>query len=389
MTKDNDDDKKVKKGPWGSKTSKPKSTGSNDGQQSPEEDIADIEEFIKNAHSSFGGVFGNGGNYYQKGKPTGSGEGKGIISILFLIIVCLWLATGFYRVQPEENAVVLTFGKWTNTKDNPGLGYVLPWPIQEVRKVNVSYDRRVKIGYRDSNTSSKRQYFSRNNREGMTDVKSESIMLTGDENIVDIDFFVMWNISDAKNYLFEIRDPETTIKKVAESAMREVIGQSKIQSALTEGRAEIEGKARTLMQAMLDEYKSGVVVNNVQLLSVNPPETVVDAFDDVQRARADKERARNEGEAYRNDIVPKARGKAQQILQAAEAYKESVINKSKGDAGRFLSVYKAYKVAKDVTKKRLYLETMQEIMGKSKKFIIGSEKGNPILPYLPLEQIKK
>ena len=144
-------------------------------------------------------------------------------------------------------------------------------------------------------------------------------MLTGDENIVDIDFVVMWNISDAKNYLFEIRDPETTIKKVSESAMREVIGQSKIQSALTEGRAEIESKAKALMQQMLDEYKSGVVVNNVQLLSVDPPSPVVDAFDDVQRARADKERARNEGDAYRNDIVPKARGEAQKTLQGDEA----------------------------------------------------------------------
>jgi len=382
MTKDNDEDSKIKKGPWGSRKTEGKPR--EDKPNSPDEEIPDIEEFLRHAQSSFGGMFGNA---IPRKKPTNSHENRNMFLIFIIVVLGLWLSTGFYRVLPEENAIILTFGKWTNTRGEPGLGYTLPRPIQEVRKVNVAFDRRLEVGFRGGAFSNKK-VFSRNG-DSSTDVLMESIMLTGDENIVDIDFVVMWNISDARKYLFEIRDPETTIKKVAESAMREVIGQSKIQSALTEGRAEIEAKAKALMQQMLDDYKSGVVVNNVQMLKVDPPAPVVDAFDDVQRARADKERARNEGDAYRNDIVPKARGAAQKIIQDSEAYKEAVVNRAKGDAGRFISVYNAYKEAKDVTKKRLYLETMQEIMANSKKFIIGGDKNTPLLPYLPLEQLEK
>jgi len=391
MALGDDKDKNVKKGPWGEKKSSKNGSSEKDiwssqNKNSDDENFEDIEEILRHAQNSLGGMFDGKKNLRQKGSPTDSY--KGMIGIFILLATLLWLSSGFYRVLPEENAVVLTFGKWTNTRGEPGLGYTLPYPIQEVRKVNVAFDRRIEIGFRDQGGTTKNSFFSRT-PENMKDILSESQMLTGDENIVDIDFVVMWNITDAKNYLFEIRDPEATIKKVAESAMREVIGQSKIQSALTDGRAEIEGKAKALMQKMLDDYKSGVVVNNVQMLNANPPSPVVDAFDDVQRARADKERAKNEGDAYKNDILPKARGEAQKILQGAEAYKEATVNQAKGDAGRFLSVYDAYKQAKDVTKKRLYLETMQEIMSNSKKFIIGSGKDTPMLPYLPLEPAAK
>jgi membrane protease subunit HflK len=246
-----------------------------------------------------------------------------------------------------------------------------------VQKVDVAFDRRVEIGFRDRASA----------RDTGGDVAGESMMLTGDENISDIDFVVLWRISDAGKFLFQIRDPETTVKKVAESAMREIIARTPIQKALTEARGEVETDTKALMQKMLDEYNSGVVVNSVQLLKVDPPAQVVDAFDDVQRARADRERMRNEAETYRNDIVPRARGEAQKLLQDAEAYRLAVTSKAQGEAERFLSVYNAYSQAQDVTQRRMYLETMQEILKGTKKVIVG-DKGAPILPYLPLDQLK-
>jgi len=383
MNWDNEEDKNIKKGPWGEK--KPNRNKGNDEGSRGQNITPEVEEILRQAQNSFSGIFTKENHYKKPSQPSNFGAA----GLAFLAVLLFWLGTGLYRVLPEENAVILTFGKWTATKTESGLGYRLPWPIQDIRKVNVAFDRRIEIGFRDQgNPSGNDGVFSRKN-ENIENIRSESQMLTGDENIVDIDFVVMWNITDAKNYLFEIRDPETTIKKVAESAMREIIARSKIQSALTEGRAGIEAQAKSLMQHMLDDYKSGVIINNVQLLRVAPPEPVVDAFDDVQRARADKERTSNEGEAYQNDIVPRARGEAQKILQDAEAYKEFVVNKAKGDAGRFTLVYNAYKQSEDITKKRLYLETMQEMMLNSKKFIIDSNKGSQVLPYLPLESLKK
>ena len=212
-------------------------------------------------------------------------------------------------------------------------------------------------------------------------------MLTGDENIIDIDFVVLWRVNDAGKFLFAIRDPENTIKKVAESAMREIIGRTKIQQALTEGRAQIEQDTKALMQQMLDDYQSGIAINDVQLQQVDPPSPVVDAFDDVQRARADKERLRNEAEAYRNDILPRARGESEQIIQQAEAYREEVINRATGDADRFSAVYKAYVVDKDVTAERLYIETLEDILQNTHKIVIDGEQGN-VLPYLPLNELQ-
>lgn len=380
MNWDNEENKGVKKGPWGAK--KP-DTG-NKTSQDQGEGGSDVEEILRQAHNSFSGVFIKDAKFGKNKKPSNLGAA----GMVFAFVAVLWLGTGFYRVLPEENAVILTFGKWTSTRTDPGLGYRIPWPVQDIKKVNVAFDRRIEIGFRDNGSSYRDKVFSRKD-SSVENIKSESQMLTGDENIVDIDFVVMWNIADAKEYLFEIRDPDATIKKVAESAMREVIGRGKIQSALTEGRADIESQAKNLMQTMLDEYKSGVIVNNVQMLRVDPPEPVVDAFDDVQRARADKERASNEAESYQNDVVPRARGEAQKILQDAEAYKESAVNKANGDAARFNSVYEAYKQSEDVTKKRLYIETMQEIMHNSRKFIIDGNKGASVLPYLPLEGLKK
>ncbi len=393
MAWDDQDNKENKQGPWGARNSDKENQKKNldnevtriQRNDSSSDQPPDLDDMLRQATESLGGFFGNGGGGQNKSSKGGAASGGGFsLSLVILAVVVLWALTGFYRVLPEENAVVLTFGKWTETRGEPGLGYRLPYPIQDVVKVNVAFDRRIEIGFREKGT---RKSYSRN-PENIIKVTSESQMVTGDENIVDIHFVVMWNIADAKEYLFEIRDPETTIKKVAESAMREIIGRNKIQNALTDGRADIEMKTKELMQQMLDDYKSGVVVNNVQLLRVDPPEPVVDAFDDVQRARSDKERARNEGETYRNDIVPKARGEAQKLIQGAEAYKEAVISKANGEADRFTSIYKAYKQDKNITKERLYIETMQDVMQNSKKVIVGSDSGNPILPYLSLDQLK-
>lgn len=372
-------------GPWGGRSGGGNGNNGNNGGNSggqnpwgqrpnrPDQD-PDLDDVLRQAQDRFKSAFGDrgtGGNPFNPGKAILAGIG---------IAAALWLSTGFYRVLPEEDAVIMTFGKWTSTRDESGLGYALPWPIQEVNKVNVGFDRRVEVGFRE-------QTSTKNTRAAASssDVPFESLMLTGDENIIDINFVVLWRISDAGKYLFKIRDPETTIKKVSESAMREIIGQTEIQKALNEARGQVETDTKVLIQKILDEYQAGVTINSVQLLRVDPPEQVVDAFDDVQRAKADKERLKNEAETYRNDIVPKARGEAQKTLQDAEAYKASVVDKATGDAERFISVYKAYAESKDVTQKRIYLETMQQVLANTKKVIVSDEKGTPVLPYLSLD----
>lgn len=373
----NNQDNNNGQGPWGSrkKSDEPSSSQNNpwDNGGKPSHggggnDGPDLDELLRRAQ-----------NRFQQGFDGGSGKG---IGLGILIAGLIWASTGFYRVQPEENAVILTFGKLTNTRTESGLGYRLPWPVQQVEKVNVTFERRIEIGFRDLAPA--------RSKSANTDLTSESMMLTGDENIIDIDFVVLWRVSDAGKYLFQIRDPETTVKKAGESAMREIIGRTPIQKALTEGRGGIEAKTKELMQQMMDDYQSGIVINDVQLQQVNPPAQVVDAFDDVQRARTDKERMRNEADAYRNDIIPKARGEAQKLIQESEGYKEATISKAKGDADRFLSVHKAYASSKDVTTKRIYIETMQQVLENSKKFIIeDSAKGAGVLPYLPLGQDRK
>lgn len=360
-------------GPWGGRPSggpdggrRPQPPGNGNGPPS------DLDAIIREAQERFRTSFG--------GRPAGSAGGAGFI---ILALLAFWLGSGFYRVQPSEHAVVLTFGRWTDTKTDPGLSWHVPWPIQEARKVDIALDRRLTVGFH-GDTPAPRSVM--NNALG--DLPFESLMLTGDENIINIDFVVLWRVSDAGKYLFSIRDPDTTIKKVAESAMREIIGRTQIQKALTEGRSDIEVRTRELMQKILDDYQAGVIVNSVQLQKVDPPAPVVDAFDDVQRSRADKERLKNEAETYANDIVPRARGDAQKLIQDAEAYKQAVISRAQGDAQRFLSVYDAYKDSKDVTEKRMYLETMQGILQNSKRVIIGD--GNaPVTPYLPLDQLKE
>ena len=324
----------------------------------------DLEDLLRRGQERMRGVL-----------PGGIGGGRGI-AIIGGVIVALWAASGFYRVQPDEQGVVWRFGEYVRTEP-PGLRYHIPAPIETVFRPKVTRVNRVEVGFRSAD--GRRQ-------GGDRDVADESLMVTGDENIIDIDFSVFWLIKDAGNYLFKIRDPENTVKKAAESAMREIIGRTPIQPALTEKRAEIENDTRELLQRMLDDYHSGVEITQVQLQKTAPPAPVVDAFDDVQRAKADKERLRNEAEAYRNDIIPRARGEAARLLQEAEAYKEQVVDLAQGDAQRFAAVQGAYAQAKETTLRRLYLETMEAVLKGANKIILDGQAGGAV-PYLPLNEL--
>jgi len=315
-------------------------------------------------------------------KFLGGGKG-GAKPIMFglLIIAVLWGLSGLYRVLPDEQGVVLRFGKFVNTTQ-PGLNYHLPYPIESVITPKVTKVNRMDIGFRSERDSG----FTSG---GVADVPEESLMLTGDENIVNIDFSVFWVIKDAGNFLFKIQDPEGTVKAAAETAMREVIARSDIQPILTEGRSVIETETQEIIQKILDEYTSGIQITQVQTQKADPPDQVIDAFRDVQAARADMERSKNEAEAYANDVIPRARGEAQKILQAAEAYKKEVVAKAEGEASRFLAIYNEYAKAKQVTQERMFLETMETVLGDINKIIIDKNSGSGVVPYLPLPELKK
>ena len=279
-----------------------------------------------------------------------------------------FIGRGSYRVQTDEQGVVLRFGERVGTT-TPGLNYHLPYPIESVETPKVTRVNRVEVGFRSA---------------------EEALMLTGDENIVDINFVVFWIIKDAGDYLFNVREPERSVKAASESVMREIVGQTPIAAALAEGRGQIEDKVKAGVQGILDDYRTGIEITNVQLLKVDPPNQVVDAFRDVQRARADQERLRNEAEAYANDIIPRARGEAERLVQEAEAYKQEVVARSEGDAQRFTQVYTAFSAAKDVTTKRIYLETMEEILSNAEKYVIDQSGGaSGVVPYLPLPEVQK
>ncbi len=309
----------------------------------------------------------------------GKGGAKPII-IGFIILLIVWTLSGLYRVLPDEQGVVLRFGKFVKTTQ-PGLNYHLPFPIENVLTPKVTKVNRMDIGFRSERDSG----FSSG---GVADVPEESLMLTGDENIVNIDFSVFWVIKDAGNFLFKIQDPEGTVKAAAETAMREVIARSDIQPILTEGRSLIEADTQEIIQEILDEYTSGIQITQVQTQKADPPDQVIDAFRDVQAARADMERSKNEAEAYANDVIPRARGEAAKILQAAEAYKKEVVAKAEGEASRFLSIYNEYAKAKKVTQERMYLETMEEVLADINKIIIDKNSGEGVVPYLPLQELK-
>ena len=314
--------------------------------------------------------------------PGGSSSGGKPVGLILIILAFVWLASGLYRVGPDEQGVVLRFGKFVKTTQ-PGLHYHIPLPIETVQTPKVTKVNRIDIGFRSERDSG----FSQGG--GVADVPQESLMLTGDENIVNIDFSVFWVIKDAGKFLFEIQDPEGTVKAAAETAMREVIAKSKIQPVLTEGRAQIEIETQEIIQSILDEYNSGIQITQVQTQKADPPDQVIDAFRDVQAARADMERSKNEAEAYANDVIPRARGEAAKILQAAEAYKQKVVAAAEGEASRFISIYNEYAKAKEVTQERMYLETMEKVLADIDKVIIEKNAGAGVVPYLPLPELGK
>ncbi len=307
--------------------------------------------------------------------PGGFGSGRSLIFII-LIGLALWLATGFYRVQPDEQGIALVLGKvWKQT--NPGLNYNLPAPIGEVFTPKVTHVNRVEIGFRSMEGSPDQ------------DAPEESLMLTGDGNILSMHFVVLWQIKEAQKYLFAIRDPEETVKNVAESVMREIIGQTAFEYARTQGRAEIASKARERMQKLLDAYDAGVLVVQVATQDIAPPEATIDAFRDVQAASADKDRAVNEAQAYSNQVIQRAEGEAQQIINQAEAYKEQTVAIATGHAQRFESVLNQYEKAKEITKRRLYLETMEQLLRSMNKVLVDSKAGAGAIPFLSLNDLLK
>ena len=347
-------------GPWGGGGG----SGGGGGPQPP-----DFEDMIRKGQDRFKQMIPGGG--------AGGLGGKGIW-IVVIVVLLLWGFSGFYRVQANEQGVAMRFGKWIETTQ-PGLRWNWPFPIGQAETPGVTDVQQIDIGFRTQGAD--------RSRARRSDVADESLMLTGDQNIIDIDFTVQWKIADAGQYLFNIRDPEETVKIAAESAMREVIGRTDIQPALTEARGTVETETRSLLQNILNEYEAGIEITNLVLQDVLPPSQVIDAFDDVQRARQDRDRARNEADAYRNDILPRARGEAQRTIQDAEAYKERLLNEAEGEAQRFLSVYNAYRQEPEVTKRRMYLETIQKVFSSVDKVIMDQNMQGAV-PYLPLNELR-
>ena len=363
LIKDNNNSNILRKeSPWGipnknNKQPNPPSSGE------PDDLTQKFQDGLKN-------IFGGNGKQDAK-KPI----------MLFIVgAIIVWALSGFYRVDADEQGIVLRFGKYTNMTQ-PGLNYHLPYPIETVMTPKVTRVNRVDIGFRSSGDVS---------RSGaISEIKEESAMLTGDENIVDINYSVFWVIKDAGKYLFNIQDPQGTIKAVAETAMREIIARKKIQSILTQGRTDIETEAHKIMQQILDQYNSGIEVTQVQAQKSDPPAQVIDSFRDVQAAKADKERQQNEAQAYANDVIPRARGEAAKIVQDAEAYKREVVAQAEGEASRFVAIYNEYAKAKTVTQERMYLETMEKVLSGVNKIIIDKQSGSGVVPYLPLPDLKK
>jgi len=348
------------KNPWGQGSNdKPSShTHSPAGGQGGS-DLPDLDELLQKAKEKFGGE---------------GADGTGKIIILGVVVVALlWLASGFYRVQPGEDAVVQRFGALNRTQTEPGMGYHLPWPVETVTHVNVEADRRMTIGFEGQGRFEQ-------------DIQEESQMLTSDANIVDIDVVVIWNIKNAHDYIFNIRNQEDTIKRVAESTTREVVGQTALQPIITTGRQSVADRIQKLTQDTLDAYGSGVAVKQVLIQDATVHPDVMEAFDDVVAATQDAERFQNEATIYKNDILPKARGEAIRIIQQAEGYKDARIARAEGEAERFNQLYDAYRTGRDVTRERIYIETMEAVMGAAEKTIIDQEEGSGVVPYLPLNR---
>ena len=361
-------------GPWGSwDNNKDKDKKSNE----IDDVIKKGEDFIKKIMQDAFKDGSSGGNNNKKSKKKNSfnnTDKKKITGLVFLGLILLWLSTGFYKVEPDEEAVILYFGKY-HSSSTPGLDYHIPYPIGQVIKLSVTNVNTEEFGFSSTN---RRNYSNRN-------LDAESLMLTGDENIVDIEFQIQWQISDIQNFIFNISDQKSTIRKASESAIREIIARTPISDALAEGKKRIEDQTKTLLQQILDSYGAGVQIALVQLRRVDPPSQVIDSYRDVQTARANNREVINTAESYSNDIIPRAKGKAAKMIEEANAYKQEVIAKAEGEIGRYMQVFKQYKRAKRVTKKRIYLETMERLYSDIDKIIIdGNASKSGVVPYLPL-----
>ena len=363
-------------GPWGNGNgpNRPNPWGQGPQRGPDPQNSPDLEELLRRSQDKLKRVFpGGGGRGGGGGRSSLGGIGGRGIALAVVAALIVYGLTGFYRVGPGELGVELVLGRYQSTTQ-PGLNYNWPYPFGEVFTPDVLRIREVNIGTRGDGRGQ--------------DIPEESLMLTGDENIVDVNFRVQWRISDPANYLFNIEDPEGTVKQVAESAMREVVGRKNIQPILTQERQQIEQDVQALMQSTLDEYGAGVQVAQVQMQKVDPPAQVIDAFRDVQAARADQERFQNEADAYANEVVPQARGEAAQIVENANAYRDRVVAEATGQADRFLSVFEQYAKAPDVVRQRIYLETMERVLGRTDKIIIDqSQAGQGVVPFLPLDRL--
>jgi membrane protease subunit HflK len=350
-------------GPWGGSGGQgPWGRGSSGGGKGNGGPPPNLEELLRRGQDRLRGML-----------PGGDNSGGRLAVLAVAVVFGLWLITGFYRINPDEEGVIRRFGAYSQTT-GPGLHYHLPVPIETVEKPKVKRINRTNVGFNAEGSG---------RGAGRQALPEESLMLTGDENIVDINLSVFWVIKDAQAYLFNVRSPDATVKSAAEAAVREVVGRTPIASVLAEGRRQVETDTETLLQSILDSYGAGLQVTQVQLQKVDPPQPVIEAYRDVQKAHTDQDRLKNEAEAYQNQIVPVARGEAEQKVQNAEADRQEIIARAQGDAQRFLSVLNAYQANKEVTAERLYLETMEDVLKNANKVLID-KAAEGVVPYLPL-----
>ena len=347
--------------------------GNRRGSQDPQ----DVIEALERAWQELRGRFGGGGD--------GSGSGRRRFSPwwIVLLIGVAWLASGIYIIAPDERGVILRFGRVVREAD-PGPGYRLPFPIEEVLKPSVTQIRKEEFGFRTIEIGPPARY---------SDEDVEALMLTGDENIVKLQFIVQYRVkpeaNGAADFLFNVRDPQRTLRDTAEAAVREIVGRNNIDDVLTEGKDSIQADAEKLLQSILDRYDTGIQVVTLQLQDVDPPDQVSDAFKDVIGAQQDKERLINEANGYANDVVPKARGQAAQLLNESEAYKAVKVQDATGAAQRFIALHEEYSKAQDVTRRRLYLETREFVMSRVNKILHDDLAAEQVVPYLPLDQVFK
>ncbi|MBT7967118.1 MAG: FtsH protease activity modulator HflK [Proteobacteria bacterium] len=359
--------------PWNQSGSGDKDPwGQGNGQNQP----PDLDEVLKDIQKKFSGIFGGkGGGGGKSGGSLPSFSSKAIAPIS-IIVLGLWFATGFYVVEQGQQAVEMRFGAYKTIKE-AGLRWHMPYPIESVEVVNIQQIRTVEVGYRTS---------ARSNQA--TTVGREALMLTADENIIDIHFAVQYDIKDPRELIFNVAETyDLVVRGATESAVREIVGRNTMDFAITGGRAEIAQETKSLLQQILDRYDTGINIKAVEMQNAQPPAEVKSAFDDAVKAREDEERFKNEAQAYQNDIIPRARGAAARLEQEAAAYKATVVAKARGEASRFLQVLDEYTKAPDVTRDRLYLDALEDVYSNSTKLVIDQKSGGNNVMYLPLDQL--